>query len=370
MFHPTVSRTASRRRCFNLADHAILESDVRSHRHGDRRGAMLVLVAIMMIGFMLIITFAIDFAQMQLSKSELRTATEAASQAAAVTYSATANQELAIQRGQEIAAKNLVHGIPLRLDRGDFSFGQSLHSKSGKNIFQADQQPTNSVQVVGRRTVGSPSGPVPLCLGNLRGIRFFEPSCVSIATFFHHDLVLALDLHESFPGDSFQPMMEAVDELIGAFRQTAVKERLGVTLARQAFTRDLPLTTEFERVAGTLREAQSERQLMEGQSGMVDVMLAGRRLLETSASRHPTNRTMVVITNNSQICPDLEEVASDIASAGITIHTIAIGEALDLAAIENVASLAGGRHYGIEDADQLKQVCRNLALSLSTILTQ
>ena len=44
----------------------------------DRRGAMLVQIAIMMIGFMLAIKFSIDSAQMQLTQTEMNTATEAA----------------------------------------------------------------------------------------------------------------------------------------------------------------------------------------------------------------------------------------------------------------------------------------------------
>ena len=75
----------------------------------------MILIAIMMIGFMITVAFSIDVAHMHLSKTELRTATDAASKAAAATLSDTYSEELAIKRGQEIAARNLVHGDPLVL---------------------------------------------------------------------------------------------------------------------------------------------------------------------------------------------------------------------------------------------------------------
>ena len=65
----------------NNSNRPLIQSHRRPARH--RRGAMLVLIAIMMIGFMVAVAFSVDIAQMHLSRTELRTATDAASKAAA-----------------------------------------------------------------------------------------------------------------------------------------------------------------------------------------------------------------------------------------------------------------------------------------------
>ncbi len=116
---------------------------------------MLVLIAIMLIGFMATVAFSVDIAFMHLTRTELRTATDAASKAAALTLSQTFDRDAAIDRGQQIAALNTVGGDPLLLDDGDFDFGRSEETHSGRFVFDASATPTNSVRVNGRRTAGS-----------------------------------------------------------------------------------------------------------------------------------------------------------------------------------------------------------------------
>ena len=108
-----------------------------------------VLIAIMMIGFMVAVAFSVDIAQMHLSRTELRTATDAASKAAAVTLSQSLDTNRAIERGQQIAASNTVNGEPLLLEPTDFVFGRSEEQSSGKFDFSAGGLPRNSVQVIG-----------------------------------------------------------------------------------------------------------------------------------------------------------------------------------------------------------------------------
>ena len=104
---------------------------------------MLVLIAIMLIGFMATVAFSVDIAFMHLTRTELRTATDAASKAAALTLSQTLDRDAAIDRGQQIAALNTVGGDPLLLADGDFEFGRSDETRTGRFVFDAadtDQQ--------------------------------------------------------------------------------------------------------------------------------------------------------------------------------------------------------------------------------------
>ncbi len=127
--------------------HATSDCRLFDYRQRNRNGAMLVLIAIMMIGFMVAVAFSIDIAQMHLSRTELRTATDAASKAAAATLAQSQDTDLAITRGQQIAAANTVNGDPLLLDRSDFTFGRSVELGSGKFEFSGGVIPRNSVHV-------------------------------------------------------------------------------------------------------------------------------------------------------------------------------------------------------------------------------
>ena len=117
-----------------------------------RSGAMLVLIAILMIGFMITIAFSVDIAHMHLTRTELRTATDAASKAAAATLAETMNRNQAIKRGRQMAAANSVNSESLRLSRRDFKFANANPNNTGKFEFQQGVQPYNTVQVTGRRT--------------------------------------------------------------------------------------------------------------------------------------------------------------------------------------------------------------------------
>ena len=52
-----------------------------------RRGAMVVLIAMMLVILLMTVTFSVDVAYMQLSRTELRVATDAAARAAAEAFS-------------------------------------------------------------------------------------------------------------------------------------------------------------------------------------------------------------------------------------------------------------------------------------------
>ena len=191
--------------------HTTSDRHLLGYRQRNRKGAMLVLIAIMMIGFMVAVAFSIDIAQMHLSRTELRTATDAASKAAAATLAQSQDTDLAITRGQQIAAANTVNGDPLLLDRSDFTFGRSVELGSGKFEFSGGGIPRNSVHVDGRRTVSSRSGPVPLFFGNIFGVEFFEPIADATATYIERDIVLVVDRSGSMAGQKFVELVNAME---------------------------------------------------------------------------------------------------------------------------------------------------------------
>jgi len=56
---------------------------------GERRGAMMVFVAVLLAGFLAMVAISIEIAHIQLARTELRSATDAASKAAALELART-----------------------------------------------------------------------------------------------------------------------------------------------------------------------------------------------------------------------------------------------------------------------------------------
>jgi uncharacterized protein YegL len=327
---------------------------------------MLVLVAIMMIGFMVAVAFSVDIAMMHLSRTELRTATDAASKAAAVTLAQSLDTNAAIARGRQIAASNTVNGDPLLLEAGDFTFGRSVESRSGKFEFSAGSSPLNSVQVNGRRTVGSPSGPVPLFFGNLFGVDFFEPTAEAAATYIERDIVLVVDRSGSMAGQKFSDLVNAIDTFTSTLGDTPVDEQVGLASYSEFATTDVALTDNLQAITDGMNRLR-----VGGFTSISRGMDAGKQIMDDSRDADFIERTLIVMTDGRHNRgPEPRDVAKDLAGEGITIHTITFGTDADITRMSEVADIGGGRHFHADTGVELEEVYREIALTLSTMMTQ
>ncbi len=337
-----------------------------NHRRRDRKGAMLVLIAIMMIGFMVAVAFSIDIAQMHLTRTELRTATDAASKAAAATLAQSQDTELAISRGQQIAAANTVNGDPLLLDRTDFTFGRSVELVSGKFQFSAGGTPRNSVLVDGRRTVGSPSGPIPLFFGNVFGVEFFEPTTDATATYIERDIVLVVDRSGSMAGQKFTDLVNAIDTFNATLDETPVDEQVGLASYSEFATEDVPLTDNLTLISSAMAALP-----VGGFTSISRGMEAGKNVMDSSRGEEFVERTLIVMTDGRHNRgPEPRGVAETLAADGVKIHTITFGADADRTRMEEIADIGGGRHFHADNGLELEQVYREIALTLSTMMTQ
>jgi len=325
----------------------------------------MVLIAIMLIGFMIAVAFSVDIAQMHLSRTELRAATDAASKAAAQELSVTLDINAAIARGQAIAALNTVNGDPLLLAAGDFTFGRSAELASGKFGFSAGETPMNSVLVNGRRTFGSPSGPVPLFFGNIFGVQFFEPTSTATATYIERDIVLVVDRSGSMRGQKFRDLVNAIGIFTATLDSTPVDEQVGLASYNAFATEDVQLTEILTEITSGMAALP-----VSGFTSISRGMQAGQNIMDASSRADFVERTLIVMTDGRHNRgPEPRTVAAALAADGVTIHTITFGRNADLNRMQEVATIGGGRHFHADNGAQLEQIYREIALTLSTMMT-
>jgi Ca-activated chloride channel family protein len=336
------------------------------YRVRRRRGAMMVVIAIMLIGFMIAVAFSVDIAQMHLTRTELRAATDAASKAAAQELSRSMDTNAAIARGQAIAAQNTVNGDPLLLATTDFDFGRSEEQTSGKFQFTAGGSPRNTVAVQGRRTVGSPSGPIPLFFGNIFGVQFFEPTSTANATYIERDIVLVVDRSGSMRGQKFADLVNAIGTFTSTLGLTPVDEQVGLASYNDRATEDVPLTTNLSEISSGMAALP-----VGGFTSISRGMQAGKNIMDASARGDAVERTMIVMTDGRHNRgPEPRKVARTLAGQGVTIHTITFGANADLPRMQEVAAIGGGRHFHALTGPELEAVYREIALTLSTMMTK
>jgi Mg-chelatase subunit ChlD len=171
-----------------------------SHR---RRGVILYLVLASLAVLIAAAAFSVDVAYMHLVRSQLRVATDAAARAGAEALHRTQNEHLARLAAKRIARRHVVAGKPLVLQDSEIVLGSVRLDANGRPRFQPNQQPYDSVMVLGNRTRQSANGAVPLLFGPLLGTRQFEPTMQAVAGKGRprRDICLVLDRSHSMAFD-------------------------------------------------------------------------------------------------------------------------------------------------------------------------
>ncbi|WP_286178237.1 vWA domain-containing protein [Rhodopirellula sp. JC639] len=335
-------------------------------RRRKRRGAMLILILVMLVGFVATVAFSVDIAHMHLSRTELRSATDAASQAASQELSRTFDTSLAIRKGQEVALLNRVNGQPLQLENSDFEFGRSDQDAEGRFVFRDGATPMNTVRVTGRRTSGSASGAIPLLFGNVLGFSTFEPELTSAATYIERDVILVVDRSGSMTGTKFADLQTAIGVFVATLGATPVNEQVGLASYNQTATQDVQLTVNLGEVTSGLSALVTS-----GRTSISRGMQAGQAIINAGRDEQFVERTMIVMTDGlHNEGPEPATVATELAADQIQIHTITFGSGADQNRMQTVAAIGGGRHFHALSAAELVEAYREIALTLGTVITE
>jgi len=367
-------------------------------RRPNRQGAMLVLIAVTLLLIVMMAAFAIDVAWMQLVKTELRTATDAASRAGAKTLSLSQDEAAARASARDAASRNLVAGTPLQMVDAEIEIGQGhQRTRNSRFVFTTGGSLKNAVRVTGNRTAASADGPVNLFLGRVMGVNTFEPSQVATSTQLDRDICLVVDRSGSMmwgvvgrgtPGGACNPphptrsrwggLNIAVAGFLAELDNTAQLEQCGLVSYSQAGSRcDITFTTsdinaqldfEYQTIRNemTFLSSQAVAGLTNIAAGIDDGIL----VLTERRARPFAVKTMVLMTDgrkNRGIEPVIS--ARRAARLGITIHTVTFSDEADFQRMRAVAAASGGEHFHAPNAAALERIFRQIAATLPVLLT-
>ena len=328
---------------------------------------MLVLICVMIFAFVVTVAFSVDIAYMQLVKSELRAASDAAAKAAAETLARTQDINAAIARGKAIALENKVANRGLELRDSDLVFGRSTLNASGRFEFVTGGNKINSVRVNGQRIDGSLSGSVPLMFGMVFNVNSFQPEAFCTATFIQRDIVLVVDRSGSMEDDNkFVDLVAAVRVFLEILNDSPVDERVGFASYSTTESEDMDLTEDLNLINSAMASMP-----VEGRTNIAGGIDAGGRIMSRGRSRDFVERTMVVLTDGIQNeGRSVRDAAIDEAANGTTIHAITFGGDADRSRMREAARIGGGLYFHASDGTQLREVFKEIALTLSTIITE
>jgi hypothetical protein len=360
---------------------------------------MLVLVAVCLPLFLIMAAFAVDVAWMQLARTELRTATDAAARAGAKTLSLKQTEADARAAAKDAARRNRVANAPLVLQDRDIEIGLGRQSKVDERFtFAAGGSQLNAVRVTGRRTAGSAGGPVALLLGRVMGVTQFQPQHVATSTQLDRDICIVVDRSGSMmesltggnvPGGACNPpdpkrsrwgaLNIAVAGFLDELDRTLQREQCALVSYSSAgsgcgltFTTsdvNAPLDFSYAKIRSEMARLSSRP--VQGRTAISAGIDNGVVVLTGKSVRPFAVRTMVLMTDglhNTGREPILS--AREAAAAGITIHTVTFSSDADIPRMEAVAAATGGKHFHAPDAATLERIFREIASTLPVMLTE
>ena len=359
-----------------------------------RGGAILPLVAIVLPVILIFAAYSINIAQMQLTRTELRTATDSASRAGARTLSITQSRLAAEQFAIEAASRNQVAGTPLLLESSDLQFGLSQPGDgTGRWGFTAATgaaDPLNSLRVTGRRTTDSPSGGVHLLFPAFsRGP--FEPVKSATATQIDRDICLVLDRSGSMtdpvtatdtpntwkrgqavPANSkWLDLVAAVDAFLDALENTPQDEQVGLVTYATTAAHERDLSLNYQRIRDTMDDHSDAYR--GGRTAVGDGTFLGYQAVsDPNFARNFAEKTIVVMTDgrhNEGRFPDTVAAWAH-ETFGVTVHTITFGPGANQSLMRKTATAGGGRHWHAATTESLIDVFEEIANNLPTLITE
>jgi Ca-activated chloride channel homolog len=364
---------------------------------------MLVLIAVCLPLCIIMAAFAVDVAWMQLVRTELRTATDAAARAGAKELSLSQNESSAKKKAKEVAKRNEVAGTGLQLANADIQIGASTQpNDTSRFAFAANSKKPNAVRVTGKRTSGSVGGPVDLLFAGVLGVDTFEPEHVATSTLLDRDICLVVDrsgsmmwgltggsvVPEGSEGECGKPhptksrwggAASAVEAFLVELDDTRQKEACSLVSYSSDTTEcgntykistiDADLSQDYSTIRSKM--AAFSKKPVKGRTAISAGIDNGIKVLTGAKTRPFAVKTMVLMTDGiHNTGPEPVLSAANAANKDIVIHTVTFSDDADIARMKAVASATGGLHFHADDAKELVEVFREIAATLPVMLTE
>jgi len=383
-----------------------------SNSRRPRRGIIVILAAVGLLVLLATTILSVDTAYIQLTRTELRVATDAAAKAAAEALMRTQDTAQAVAAAKSMASLNKVAGKPLQIATSDVVFGNTTQSRTGEWAFQGNVAPYNSVQVMSSLQDSNANGSVNLFFAGMIGKGKFQPTEKAVATVYRQDVLLCIDRSHSMCFDlsgvnwvypSGRPwttelknpphalksrwasLRRAVDDYLGIVDDIQPPPRVGlVTWASEITTSTTEYAYTGKTSKKTLRDAVLSSDYTAVRDAMgkksVNVMLGGTEMSAgideaiavLKSSDRPLSKKIIVLMTDGQWNLGRSPVlcAQEARDANIVIHTISFLPGAVQNDLVTVADTTGGRHYHADNEAELRDAFSELAKSLPVILTK
>ena len=381
-----------------------------SSRRTIRRGSIVVLAGFILAMVSVIGALCLNTAYIELSKSEMRLATDAAAKAASIKLGQTGDETEARTIAKQICKKHDVAGEALKLKNNSVAFGQAQVQADGTYSFAEGVTPYNAVQVTAsfvKRANGTAALPA---LSGFLGRDEFELEQVSIASRIDNDICLVVDRSGSMGWDLtdqefsypaelnggsaiqnyFLPphatlsrwaaLDSAVDSFLSVLENNPYEPRVGLvsyasnfdfgTFSSTVSSIDQELTHDFSLIRSAVQAVGSGPVI--GNTNIAAGLRDGINVLNSQSSSRPNASHNIVLLTDGIMTQgdDPVALAATALEQNISVHTVTFSSQADQDLMIEVAAAGGGSHYHAPDAATLTTIFETLAETLPAMLIE
>ena len=362
----------------------------------NREGATLVLIAVLLPMLMVLAAFAINVSHMESVRTEVQIATDAAARAAGREYLSTRDKNKALIAAQDMSSRNPVNGFVVPISFGDLEFGVGQRSSTGQPYTFTNTGSGNAVRLTTNSFADGSHGIQPmfpfLSAGSVK------PRLTAVCTQGVIDVALVVDRSGSMaygvsevaayppipsaapvgwdfgqpvpPDARWLDLVSAVDVFIDELNDSPTEEHLSLTVYDEFSTALRELSSNYSPVLSEMNIISASFE--KGGTNIGSGMLKGKdTLINTTHGRSDASKVIVVLTDGvHNIGTDPVKAAKTISKSGITMFTVTFSNEADQAKMKLAAEACGGEHFHAVDAAQLRDVFKDIARSLPSLLTE
>ncbi len=364
----------------------------RHSRRPSRRGSMIPIMAVAIVILIVAAAFSVDTAYLQLARTEMRSAVDAAARGAGQVLASGGSDFDARQAAKNVALLNKVAGRPLQLSDADIVQGNATRNTSGVYSFTAGGWPNNAFQIVGRRTSGSLGGQINSIFGGMLGVSRFNAQQSATVVRGDRDVMLVLDtsgsmmyrldLDLAYPllrTDATPPdpwfsrwgvLVQSLNVLFSTLASTTPTEKVGLVTFDTAGVYRQPLSTDYSMINFTVNSISAAP--LVGWTNLGEgLQIARTQLVSSPESSKHAARTIILLTDGQpNLGPDPYAEAVAAKADKITIHTISYSNFANTTLMQAIADVTGGNYYSAPDAYTLQQAFQKIGRDLPVLLTQ
>ena len=356
----------------------------------------MVIIAVILPVLLLLAAFAINVAHMESIRTEVQVVVDASVRAAGREYLVTRDKNKAHVAARDMANRNPINGFVVPISFSDLEYGVGTRSTVGAPYTFANTGSGNAVRLSTNSFADSAVG--------IRSVFPFlsagsvKPRLTAVATQGVIDVALVVDRSGSMaysagevaayppvpsaapsgwdfgapvpPNARWLDLVSSVDVFIDELNASPNEEHLSLTVYDQFPDTLTSLSDVYDPVKVELKNISNAYE--KGGTNIGAGMLNGKDTLVSGAhGRTDATKVIIVMTDGvHNIGRGPLSAADEIAQSGVTMFTITFSDEADQATMKQAAERCGGQHFHAVNATQLRDVFKEIARSLPSLLTE